>query len=110
MTRLLSKSELLVVAKGVSRPSVQDGSIPELLVFSVGLGVGFGLLFATVILWTDTFAIFSLINSQSAPLTTLLVFVVVCSLKFVALAIATAVVNRCQIVHANRTSPQETPP
>lgn len=92
MTRPLSKAELLAAAaKPVDRPNLRDSSIPELLVFSVGLGVGFGILFATVVLWTDTFGIWSLVNAQSAPLTTLLVFVVVCSFKFVALAIATAV-------------------
>lgn len=92
MTRPLSKTELLAAApKPVGRPDLQDSSIPELLVFSVSLGVGFGILFAAVVLWTDTFGIWSLVNTQSAPLTTLLIFVAVSSFKFVALTIAAAV-------------------
>ena len=39
----------------------------------------------------DAFGIFTLISAQSAPVTTALIFVLVSSLKFVALTIAVAV-------------------
>ncbi len=96
MTRPLTKHELSLaatplLATSISQPTRHDVFVPQFLIIAICRGIAFGLAFATFVLLTDTFGIFTLINAQPTPVTALLIFAFVCSLKFVALSIAVAV-------------------
>jgi hypothetical protein len=96
MTRPLTKRELALAATPLMRVPVarqqhRKPTIAQFVIVNVYRGIALGISVALFVLLTDTFGIFSLIASQSAPLTTGLIFVLVTSFKFVALTIAVAV-------------------
>ena len=53
-------------------------------------GVALGISFAVLMLFTDTLDIFTLMMSQPAPITTALVFALVCCFKFIPVVLAIA--------------------
>ena len=91
MTRPLTMSELALVATPIGRQIQQDSSFRQFLIANVCRGTGIGVLFAALVLLTDAFGIFTLIAAQPAPITTALIFVLVCSVKFIAIGLAVAV-------------------
>jgi hypothetical protein len=65
--------------------------VPQFLITAICRGVVIGLAFAAFLLLTDSFGIYSLMMKQAAPLAFLVIFMFVCSIKFIALSIAVAV-------------------
>ncbi len=95
MTRPLTKRDLALAATPLARMPIEqaclDASVSQFVIANVYRGIALGIAFAVLVLMTDAFGIFTLISAQSAPLPTMLVFVLVSSFKFVALTIAVAV-------------------
>ena len=96
MTRHLTQRELALAATprlaAPSRRQTRHGAfVPQFLVVAVCRGIAFGICFAIFLLLTDAFGIFTLVKAQAAPLTFVLIFIFVASLKFVALSVALAV-------------------
>jgi hypothetical protein len=95
MTRQLTKRELVLAATSLVRMPIGRTHRNEFLVKFVAInacrGIVLGILLAVLVLATDAFGISTLISAQPNPMTTVLVFVLVSSFKFVALTIAVAV-------------------
>ena len=88
MTRPVLKREFM---NAVPQTAPQDIFAAETLVYSVALGIAAGLLLSILVLSTDMLGIFSLIKAQAAPLATAIILVVICSVKCVALVLASVV-------------------
>ncbi len=96
MTRPLTKRELALAATPlVAMPNVrqarQESSVLQFVIVNACRGIALGLCFAVLVLLTNAFGILTLITAQPSPITTVLIFVFVSSLKVVALTIAVAV-------------------
>jgi hypothetical protein len=92
----LTKRELALaatplVAAPIGRQTRNEDFVPQFLTAAIYRGIAFGICFAAFVLLTDTFGIFTLVTKQAAPVTFMVIFAFVCSVKFVALSIATAV-------------------
>ena len=88
MTRPLTKFEFAQIATPIDSDRRQDVSVSQFLIANVMRGVALGVSFAILMLLTDTLGIFTLVMSQPAPVTTALIFVLVCSVKFVPAVLA----------------------
>jgi hypothetical protein len=91
MTRSTTDSPFPFLTAPIGRQRHQDLSIPQFLVVNVGLGVGIGILFAALMLLTDTLGIFTLIRAGSAPIPTVLMFTVGGIMTFTPTVLAVAV-------------------
>lgn len=90
MTRPLTKSEIARLAKSTVAGKCQDVSVPRFLLANAMRGAALGIGFAALVLLTDTLGIFTLVMSQPAPITTALVFALVCGFKFIPAVLAIA--------------------
>jgi hypothetical protein len=91
MTRPLTKSEIARNAKSTVADRRDDVSVSQFLLANTMHGVALGIGFATLMLLTDTLGMFTLVMSQPAPITTALVFALVCCFKFIPAVLAIAV-------------------
>jgi hypothetical protein len=90
MTRPLTKSEFAQLATSIDRDSDEQVSVSQFLLANAMRGAAFGISFAVLMLLTDTLGIFTLVMSQPAPITTALVFALVCCFKFIPAVLAIA--------------------
>ncbi len=88
MTRPLTKTEIARLAKSIVADKREDVSVPQFLLANAMRGVALGISFAVLMLLTDTLGIFTLVMSQPAPITTALVFALVCCFKFIPAVLA----------------------
>ena len=96
MTRPVIARELVLATTPLTQASTNHricshAYVPQFLLVAVYRGLAFGAGFAICSLLTDFLGIFSLVIAQAAPLTTALIFILVSSLKFVALSIAVTI-------------------
>ena len=90
MTRPLTKAQFSLMAAPVDWQRQQDAFI-QFLIRSMALGAGIGISIATLILLTDAFGLFTLINGQSDPIATAFGFVISGVMIFTPLVLAVAV-------------------
>ena len=90
MTRPLTKFKFAEIATSVDPLRRHDVSVSQFLIANVMRGVALGVGVAVLMLLTDTLGIFSLVMSQPAPVATAIIFVLVCSMKFVPAVLAVA--------------------
>jgi hypothetical protein len=94
MTRPMTKQDFALVAKElVSAPFVcqtrSEVDFQKFLIVTAIRGAAIGILFATLLLATDTLGLLTLIRAQSAPLTVTFVMYLLCGLKAIPLTLAT---------------------
>jgi hypothetical protein len=88
MTRPLTKSEIARIAKSIVADNRDDVSVPQFLLVNAMRGAALGIGFAVLMLLSDTLGILTLVMSQPAPITTALVFTLVCCFKFIPAVLA----------------------
>jgi hypothetical protein len=98
MTRPLTKLEFARLAISLGTESNERVSVTQFLLANAMRGTAIGVAFAALMLLTDTLGIFTLVMSQPAPITTALIFVLICCFKFIptTVAVALAVAARSQ--------------